>query len=199
MKNEAMNVKDYMQAVGRQARAASRDMAKASTNAKNRALLAMAAAIRRDTAALLAANREDLDAARAAGLDEAMLDRLALSDKSVATMAEGLEQIAALADPIGEMTDLKFRPSGIQVGRMRVPLGVIGIIYEARPRHRRRRRPVPEGRQRRHPARRLGSDPLQPRARRAGARGVARSRSPRRRRAGGCIRRSAVQPVDSTY
>jgi integrase/recombinase XerD len=93
----------------------------------------MAAAIRRDKAALLAANREDLDAARAAGLDEAMLDRLALSDKSVATMAEGLEQIAALADPIGEMTDLKFRPSGIQVGRMRVPLGVIGIIYEARP------------------------------------------------------------------
>jgi glutamate-5-semialdehyde dehydrogenase len=93
----------------------------------------MASAIRRDQAALLAANREDLDAARAAGLDEAMLDRLALSDKSVATMAEGLEQIAALDDPIGEITDLKFRPSGIQVGRMRVPLGVIGIIYEARP------------------------------------------------------------------
>jgi glutamate-5-semialdehyde dehydrogenase len=133
MKQEQLNIKEYMQAVGRQARAASRDMARAPTSAKNRALLAMAAAIRRDTAALLAANREDLDAARAAGLDEAMLDRLALSDKSVATMAEGLEQIAALADPIGEMTDLKFRPSGIQVGRMRVPLGVIGIIYEARP------------------------------------------------------------------
>ena len=133
MKQEQMNIKDYMQAVGRRARAASRDMARASTNAKDRALLAMASAIRRDKAALLAANREDLDAARAAGLDDAMLDRLALSDKSVATMAEGLEQIAALADPIGEMTDLKFRPSGIQVGRMRVPLGVIGIIYEARP------------------------------------------------------------------
>ena len=133
MKQEQMNIKDYMQAVGRRARAASRDMARASTNAKDRALMAMASAIRRDKAALLAANREDLDAARAAGLDDAMLDRLALFDKSVATMAEGLEQIAALADPIGEMTDLKFRPSGIQVGRMRVPLGVIGIIYEARP------------------------------------------------------------------
>ncbi|MBX3647429.1 MAG: glutamate-5-semialdehyde dehydrogenase [Rhodocyclaceae bacterium] len=128
-----MNVKDYMQTLGRQARAASRDMARASTNAKNRALLAMAAAVRREKTALLAANREDLEAARSAGLDEAMLDRLALSDKSVATMAEGLEQIAALADPIGEISDLKFRPTGIQVGRMRVPLGVIGIIYEARP------------------------------------------------------------------
>ncbi len=133
MKNEQMNVKDYMQTLGRQARAASRDMARASTNAKNRALLAMAAAVRREKTALLAANREDLEAARSAGLDEAMLDRLALSDKSVATMAEGLEQIAALADPIGEISDLKFRPTGIQVGRMRVPLGVIGIIYEARP------------------------------------------------------------------
>ena len=128
-----MNVNDYMQTLGRQARAASRDMARASTNAKNRALLAMAAAVRREKTALLAANREDLEAARSAGLDEAMLDRLALSDKSVATMAEGLEQIAALADPIGEISDLKFRPTGIQVGRMRVPLGVIGIIYEARP------------------------------------------------------------------
>ncbi len=128
-----MNIKDYMQALGRQAREASRAMARASTNARNHALLAMAAAIRRETAALLCANREDMEAARAAGLDEAMLDRLALSDKSVAAMAEGLEQIAALADPIGEITDLKFRPTGIQVGRMRVPLGVIGIIYEARP------------------------------------------------------------------
>ena len=128
-----MNVNDYMQTLGRQARAASRDMARASTNAKNRALLAMAAAVRREKTALLAANCEDLEAARSAGLDEAMLDRLALSDKSVATMAEGLEQIAALADPIGEISDLKFRPTGIQVGHMRVPLGVIGIIYEARP------------------------------------------------------------------
>jgi len=128
-----MDIRDYMQSLGRQAREASRAMARAPTSARNGALLAMAAAIRRDSARLLAANREDLDAARAAGLDDAMLDRLALSEKSVAAMAEGLEQIAALADPIGEISELKFRPSGIQVGRMRVPLGVIGIIYEARP------------------------------------------------------------------
>ncbi len=128
-----MDIKDYMQNLGRRARAASRQMAKADTNAKNRALLAIAAAIRRDEAKLLAANGEDLVAARAAGLEPAMVDRLTLSPKTVATMAEGLEQIASLPDPIGEMTDLRFRPSGIQVGHMRVPLGVIGIIYEARP------------------------------------------------------------------
>lgn len=128
-----MDIKDYMQNLGRRARAASRQMAKADTNAKNRALLAIAAAIRRDEAKLLAANGEDLAAARAAGLEPAMVDRLTLSPKTVATMAEGLEQIASLPDPIGEMTDLRFRPSGIQVGHMRVPLGVIGIIYEARP------------------------------------------------------------------
>ena len=128
-----MDIKDYMQNLGRRARAASRHMAKADTNAKNRALLAIAAAIRRDEAKLLAANGEDLAAARAAGLEPAMVDRLTLSPKTVATMAEGLEQIASLPDPIGEMTDLRFRPSGIQVGHMRVPLGVIGIIYEARP------------------------------------------------------------------
>ena len=128
-----MDIKQIMQQLGKQARAASRLMAKVDTNARNRALLAMAAAIRRDKAGLLAANRADMDNARATGMDEAMLDRLALSEKSIASMAEGLEQIAALADPIGEITDLKYRPSGIQVGRMRVPLGVIGIIYEARP------------------------------------------------------------------
>lgn len=133
MKTETMSVKDYMQNLGRQARTASRLMAKASTNARNRALLAVAAAIRRDAAKLLAANREDMEAARAAGLEEALLDRLALTEKSVAAMAEGLEQIAALPDPIGEISELKLRPTGIQVGRMRVPLGVIGIIYEARP------------------------------------------------------------------
>jgi glutamate-5-semialdehyde dehydrogenase len=128
-----MDIKEYMQNLGRRARAASRQMAKADTNAKNRALLAIATAIRRDEAKLLAANGEDLAAARAAGLEPAMVDRLTLSPKTVATMAEGLEQIASLPDPIGEMTDLRFRPSGIQVGHMRVPLGVIGIIYEARP------------------------------------------------------------------
>ena len=128
-----MDIQHYMQQLGQQARAASRDMARADTGVKDRALLAIAAAIRRDKEKLLAANQQDLDAARAAGMEAAMLDRLTLTEKGVATMAEGLEQIATLADPIGEITDLKYRPSGIQVGRMRVPLGVIGIIYEARP------------------------------------------------------------------
>ncbi len=128
-----MDIKDYMQSVGRQARAASRRLATASTAEKNAALLHIAAAIRRDKAALLAANQEDLVTARAAGLETAMLDRLTLSDKGVESMAAGVEQIATLADPIGEMGEFKFQPSGIQVGKMRVPLGVIGIIYEARP------------------------------------------------------------------
>ena len=128
-----MDIKSYMQGLGTQARAASRLMAKANTTTKNMALISIARAIRREKAALLAANFADIDEARASGMDAAMLDRLALSEKSIAAMAEGLEQIAALADPIGEITDLKYRPSGIQVGKMRVPLGVIGIIYEARP------------------------------------------------------------------
>jgi glutamate-5-semialdehyde dehydrogenase len=108
-------------------------MAKADTASKNRALALIAQAIRRDAALLSAANQQDLQAVRAAGLAEAMLDRLTLSDKAIATMAEGLEQIASLPDPIGEISNMKFRPTGIQVGQMRVPLGVIGIIYEARP------------------------------------------------------------------
>jgi glutamate-5-semialdehyde dehydrogenase len=128
-----MDIKEYMQTVGRQARAASRRLAGATTAEKNAALLHIAAAIRRDSAALVAANQEDLAAARAAGLEAAMIDRLTLSAKGVESMAEGVEQVATLADPIGEMTDIKYRPSGIQVGKMRVPLGVIGIIYEARP------------------------------------------------------------------
>ena len=128
-----MDIKAYMQQIGQQARAASRAMARADTHAKNRALHAMADAIDRDAARLIAANEQDLANARAAGLDSAMLDRLALNPKTVAAMAEGLRQIATLADPVGEMTDLKYRPTGIQVGKMRVPLGVIGIIYEARP------------------------------------------------------------------
>ncbi|MDB5727687.1 MAG: glutamate-5-semialdehyde dehydrogenase [Noviherbaspirillum sp.] len=128
-----MDIKHYMNEVGRRARKASRAMAKADTAARNRALSLIAAAIRRDADILRAANREDLAAARAAGLEPAMLDRLTLSDKAIATMAEGLEQIAALPDPIGEISNMKLRPTGIQVGQMRVPLGVIGIIYEARP------------------------------------------------------------------
>lgn len=128
-----MDIKAYMHQVGTQARAASRAMAKASTTTKNLALTTIAVAIRRNKEVLLAANKKDLEAAKAAGMEAAMLDRLSLSEKTIATMAEGLEQIASLDDPIGEINDLKYRPSGIQVGRMRVPLGVIGIIYEARP------------------------------------------------------------------
>ena len=128
-----MDVVQYMQQVGRQARAASRAIARADGQVKNEALRVIAAAIRREAVALLAANRADLAAAREAGLEPAMLERLTLTEKSVAAMAEGVEQVAALPDPVGEISDLKFRPSGIQVGKMRVPLGVIGIIYEARP------------------------------------------------------------------
>ena len=128
-----MELQNYMQRVGRQARAAASAIARADSRVKNMALLAMAAAIRREASALLAANREDLAAARDAGLEAAMLERLTLGAKSVAAMADGVEQIAALPDPVGEISDLKFRPSGIQVGKMRVPIGVIGIIYEARP------------------------------------------------------------------
>ena len=128
-----MDIKHYMNDLGVRARAASRAMAKADTAAKNLALSLIAAAIRRDAAALRGANELDLAAAKASGMEAAMLDRLTLSDKAIATMAEGLEQIVSLADPIGEMSNMKYRPSGIQVGQMRVPLGVIGIIYEARP------------------------------------------------------------------
>ena len=128
-----MDIKHYMNDLGLRARAASRAMARADTAAKNTALRLIADAIRRDAAALRAANELDLVAARAAGMGPAMLDRLTLSDKAIATMAEGLEQIISLADPIGEISNMKYRPTGIQVGQMRVPLGVIGIIYEARP------------------------------------------------------------------
>lgn len=128
-----MELKDYMQQVGRNARAASQATARATTAAKNTALLAMAQAVRERRSELLAANAADLAAARADGLDAAMLDRLGLSEKGIEAMAQGLEQVAALPDPVGEISDLKRRPSGIQVGKMRVPIGVVGIIYEARP------------------------------------------------------------------
>lgn len=129
----AVNIQQYMQNMGQEARTASRQMASADTKQKNSALLAIASAIVRERSSLLAANQRDLNAAAANGLDSAMLDRLTLSEKSIDAMVEGLKQIANLADPIGEMSDFKYRPSGIQVGKMRVPLGVIGIIYEARP------------------------------------------------------------------
>ena len=132
-RTDTVNVPDYMKTLGREARQASRAMARADTGAKNRALESIAAAIRRESAALVATNAEDLAAARANGLEAALLDRLTLSEKGVAAMADGVAQVAALADPVGEIDGLKFRPSGIQVGKMRVPLGVIGIIYESRP------------------------------------------------------------------
>ena len=128
-----MDIRSYMQAIGRQAREASRAMAAASTEAKNTALTTIATEIRARRESLLAANASDLAQARADGLEPAMIDRLTLSAAGIESMAAGLEQIATLPDPVGEMTDIKRRPSGIQVGKMRVPLGVIGIIYEARP------------------------------------------------------------------
>ncbi len=127
------NVKEYMQTVGQTARAAARLMALADTAAKNRALTGIAAALQSQTALLLAANAKDIAAARTSGLDEASVDRLTLTEKTVRGMAEGLLQIAQLPDLIGAISDLNYRPSGIQVGKMRVPLGVIGIIYESRP------------------------------------------------------------------
>jgi glutamate-5-semialdehyde dehydrogenase len=127
------DIKRYMQDVGRRARVAARAISRAETAAKDAALAAMADEIERRADALIAANRKDLDAGKAQGLDAALLDRLELNPARVRAMAEGLRQIAALPDPVGEITDLNYRPSGIQVGRMRVPLGVIGIIYESRP------------------------------------------------------------------
>ena len=127
------DVKRYMRQVGEQARAAARVLARADSATKDRALVAAAAAIRREAAQLIKANAEDVAEASAQGLAPALLDRLALTSAGVETMAEGLEQIARLPDPIGAITELRERPSGIRVGRMRVPLGVIGIIYESRP------------------------------------------------------------------
>jgi glutamate-5-semialdehyde dehydrogenase len=128
---DTLNIKHYMQELGRKARDAAVAMARADTNAKNRALLAIAERILAAEEAILGANAEDMDAGD--GLDPALKDRLELNAKRVQAMAEGLRQVAQLPDPVGEITDLRYRPSGIQVGTMRVPLGVIGIIYESRP------------------------------------------------------------------
>jgi len=122
-----------MRGVGQRARAAARALARAGTGAKNAALLATGRALEAARQTLRQANMRDLEGGRARGLDAALLDRLELTDLRIDAMAEGLRQIAVLPDPVGEVTDLKYRPSGIQVGRMRVPLGVIGIIYESRP------------------------------------------------------------------
>jgi len=131
---EAENIiKHQMQELGQQARVASRIMAAADTADKNRALLSSMEAIEDSRQTLAEANARDLDAGRKKGLEAAMLDRLELTPARIDTMIEGLRQVATLADPIGEITDMRYMPSGIQVGRMRVPLGVIGIIYESRP------------------------------------------------------------------
>jgi glutamate-5-semialdehyde dehydrogenase len=127
------DVAAYMGGVGEAARAASRVLARADTNAKNLALMHAATALRRDARRLMQANARDVSAARAAGHDAAFVDRLTLGEPAVDAMARGLEEVAALPDPVGEISDLRYRPSGIQVGMMRVPLGVIGIIYESRP------------------------------------------------------------------
>ncbi len=127
------NVKEYMQGVGKAARAASRFMALADTATKNRALAEIAAALQHQTALLLDANAKDVAKARADGWDNASVDRLTLTEKTIGGMVEGLLQIARLPDLIGAISDMNYRPSGIQVGKMRVPLGVIGIIYESRP------------------------------------------------------------------
>ena len=134
-KAESMNIDlpVYMQDVGKRARAAARAMSRADTGMKNAALDAIADVIMQSAEQLKAENDKDLAAGRQQGLDAALLDRLELNDERIAGMAEGLRQIAALPDPVGSISDMNYRPSGIQVGRMRVPLGVIGIIYESRP------------------------------------------------------------------
>ena len=128
-----MNIADYMHRLGADARKASRLMAKASTEKKNRALMAMAEALDASRETLAKANRADLEQGAANGLDAAMLDRLELTPARIDAMIEGLRQVAALPDPVGDISDMRFMPSGIQLGKMRVPLGVIGIIYESRP------------------------------------------------------------------
>ncbi len=128
-----MNVKQYITETGLRARSAARLMAKAQTATKNDALTGIASILRAESASLMQANALDMDAARKNRIEPAMLDRLVLNPSRINAMAEGLEQIAALADPVGEVSNMHYRPTGIQVGKMRVPLGVVGIIYESRP------------------------------------------------------------------
>lgn len=128
-----MNIQEYMSNTGKNARAAAQELAKAVTGIKNAALLQAADLLLAEQQKLIAENEKDLSAGQERGLDAALLDRLALNPDRINGMAEGLRQIAALSDPIGAISDLNYRPSGIQVGRMRVPLGVVGIIYESRP------------------------------------------------------------------
>ena len=126
-------MQQLIQTLGQQARQAARQLARAETAAKNKALEAIAQAIVDGADEIIAANALDLDAGKVAGLDAAMLDRLSIDAKRIADMAEGVRQIIALPDPVGAIDDMTYRPSGIQLGKMRVPIGVIGIIYESRP------------------------------------------------------------------
>ena len=128
-----MNIKGYMQSVGIAARESSRVLARAGSVIKNNALLAIAGMVDSNRSELLAANATDMENGRNKGLDAALLDRLELNDERIDAMIQGLHQVAALQDPVGEITDMGYRPSGIQLGQMRVPLGVVGIIYESRP------------------------------------------------------------------
>lgn len=130
---QVIDLSAYMESLGISARHASREIARATTAQKNHALLVAAQSLEKNQADILEANIKDVQHALASGQDAAFIDRLTLGEKGIQSMAEGLRQIAALQDPIGEVTDLSYRPSGIQVGRMRVPLGVVGIIYESRP------------------------------------------------------------------
>ncbi|BAU58562.1 glutamate-5-semialdehyde dehydrogenase [Halorhodospira halochloris] len=127
------NIAKQVEAIGKRARAAGREVARSTTAARNAALRGMAEQIEANAAAIAEANKEDLGAARQAGLDDALIDRMELTSARIQTMADGLREIAALPDPVGAVREVASRPSGIQVGRMRVPLGVIGIIYESRP------------------------------------------------------------------
>lgn len=133
MSSEIKDITAYMTDLGQRARAASRLLAAAPTGRKNAALQAIAEDLQANRETLMSENRRDLEAGRAKGLDDALLDRLELTPARIDSMIEGIEQIIALSDPIGEIFDMNYRPSGIQVGRMRVPLGVVGIIYESRP------------------------------------------------------------------
>lgn len=132
-KGDDQAIVNYMQDKGKKARAAAREMAKADAGTKNACLFALAEILLNETRSLLQANAEDMRNGRAAKLDDALLDRLELNEHRIAAMADGVKQVANLPDPVGEITDMKMRPSGIQVGKMRVPLGVVGIIYESRP------------------------------------------------------------------
>jgi len=131
--SQAVDINTYMQQLGQQARQAGREISKADSGRKNDALLKIAEAIAAGSTELAVENRKDLQAGQDSGMDSASLDRLELTPARIEAMIEGLKQVAALPDPVGEISNLSYRPSGIQVGQMRVPLGVIGIIYESRP------------------------------------------------------------------